>query len=313
MAPILLFVVGMTASAWGAVEDRRLQAVSPEQKTFTLESKTAGDKKGQVITVTGADDASIKAFLKTLGKGDVLTVPIPIVENKVALSDVQTQTKYIGFGSALLATVIGLIAVFLYIYIVSGGQPRNFIIGTDNRYSGSKFQMTLWLGVIGIAYVATVFLRAWYGGSSYLGGVDLTSNLLALMGISGVAAGGAKAITTLKDTTGRQQNALADAGTPPGAPPPAPAPVKTTGTPQFWRDLTRNDAGEWDMGDVQVLVVTVIAVIAFAMVVIEYWGTGIQLVAHTTLPDVNIGLTALFGGGIATYLLKKIGGTVGQS
>jgi hypothetical protein len=240
-------------------------------------------------------------------------VPDKIDGNKVSLTEIKVTTGHVG-GFWIFAVVCAAAVVFIYILVVSGGKPSDFVLGADNRYSNSKFQMTVWFGVVGVAYVTTLLLRLWFG---YLGGVDLPAHLLTLIGISGVSGGGAKATTSLKNAAAETHNAQADAAAAaaPGNPAPALKPTKTVAqtSPRFWHDLTHNDKGEWDMGDVQMLLVTAIAVIAFAIAMIEYWSAGIKLVTHDTLPDVDVGLTALFGTGLGAYLVKKISAKPGEA
>jgi hypothetical protein len=308
LAITLLLLLGLTArSAWA--KEWRVEQVDPADGVLTVVGEGA-------ITVSGGDAATAK--LKTIAAGDTVSLPNVIVDHKIAAADVTVATREVGLVLGVAAVAAALVVVLVYVLVVTGGEPRTFILGADNRFSSSKVQMAAWFGVVAVAYGATFLLRLWLGGLDYLGGIDMPADLLTLIGLSGASGGGAKLSTGMKAAAAEQHNRQLAANPPanPDAQMMQPTKVRKSdpsGWGDLWHDLTHNDAGQWDVGDAQMLVVTAIAIVAFAVAVVHYWAAGIQLVADTTLPDVNLALTALFGGGLGAYLAKKIAGKLGEA
>jgi hypothetical protein len=89
---------------------------------------------------------------------------------------------------------------FLLYFIFSGFKPTQLIIGEDNRYSNSRFQMAVWFFVLITTYIAALWIRVLWAGWDFIGGVDIPKNLLLLSGMSALTFGGAKGITTSKNT-----------------------------------------------------------------------------------------------------------------
>jgi hypothetical protein len=343
---ILLSASCPGSTAWA--KDLRVLGIDAEKVEITVPNPSGGEQK---ITVSGDKDKA-KTLLKTIHVGDTVEVP-DATTNTVELAALKIRTVPIG-AEWVLAVIVAAFVVLLYSLWLTRGHPSKSFVGTDNRLSNSKVQMNLWFGVVAIAYLATFLLRFWAGGWDfhYLGGLDIPTNLLALIGLSGVSGGGAKITTAHKDAAAERQQtahtvsmmALEDAaaerkaeaqalaGATDGAKAAAyvradaaaervreartllkiPRKDANTKAPGL-KDLKQNDEGKFDMGDVQMLLVTALAIIAFVVAMIRYWTAGIQLVAHATLPDVDIGLTALFGAGLGTYLVKKISGKPGQA
>jgi hypothetical protein len=249
-------------------------------------------------------------------------------------------------GQIVVALAIGAVAALVYAWLVTGTatvpgrRPRilALVIGQDGRYSNSKLQAAGWMAVLLIAYVGTCWLR-WRAGMSWddATNVGLSDNLLAMAGLSAAAAAGAKLVTGTKtanaETAPRQAAAAsqsppaqAAAGQPPpaqdpaaGQAPPAQAaagqpvlPIKTMGKPNLRHDLFKNDKGEWDVGDAQMVLVAAASILLFAW---NVWGTwsSLSLAGHVDLPHPTDALTFAFGGSLGGYLAKKIGGTVGLS
>ena len=205
-----------------------------------------------------------------------------------------------------VAVLISLLAVLL------GRQVSMLLIGLDGRYSNSKFQMFVWFGVVITTYVATNFLR-WYASgcsSEFIGGVDFPQNLLLLSGLSALTFGGAKAITV-----SQVQGAEANASAQPGATKEdvtkaidkAKPKLKPDEVASFFKNLACDDQGNPDLGDVQMVVVTILAVLVYFCQVWHFLGT-IQLLKNVTIPDVDTTILATFGLGQGAYLAKKATG-----
>ena len=118
-------------------------------------------------------------------------------------------------------------------------------------------------------------------------GVGIPQNLLLLSGISAFSFAAAKGITTRK-----VQDALAQG---------AVAPKGTAGSQGLIVDLTCNDSNQLDLGDFQMLVITLVAVAYY--LVVAFNGLG-RLDAATSMlmPDVDTTILASFGLGQGAYL-----------
>jgi hypothetical protein len=264
-------------------------------------------------------DTVVKDQLKQLHKGDHVQVVYTTDSSKnqntlKALSiDSISNTSVAGVWA-----ILGSVAITLLLYcFFSGFKPQQLIIGEDNRYSNSKFQMALWFFVLITSYIAALWIRLWAAGPAFVGGVNIPNNLLLLSGLSALTFGGAKAITSTKS----------------GAPGEA---MKTIATedPSFFFDLTHDDGtrptpeirakdgqllvpatpgtAKFDFGDFQMLVITLIAVVTYIILIFDFFGS-VAYARVITLPDVDTTILATFGLGQGAYLTKKAVGDVGKT
>jgi hypothetical protein len=176
--------------------------------------------------------------------------------------------------------------------MVTHWRPQRFIIGLDNRYSNSQTQIVLWFGAVMTAYLALLALRIIYFHWQFIGGINLSQNLIMLSGLSAFSFGAARVIRQSKEG-------------PAGAPTPDPD-VR----PSF-SDLVQNDKRTADIGDFQMLLITIIAVVIFLMATFHALGH-LAVASTTSLPDVDTTLLSLFGIGQGAYLVKKAGSAPGQ-
>jgi hypothetical protein len=176
-------------------------------------------------------------------------------------------------------------------------HPLRLIIGEDGRYSNSKFQMSIWFCLVIASYLSVVYLRLTQIGWEFFGNVNIPNNLLLISGMSALTFAGAKGITTAKvDDAHAQGN----------------ADPKPAGRAQFLQNLVQNDLGAFDLGDFQMLVVTLLAVGMFAISVFHFLGL-IETKNPTSLPDIDTTILAAFGLGQGAYLTKKAVGKVASS
>ncbi len=204
--------------------------------------------------------------------------PVPVLQKLIAL------------GGAL-----AVIAAFAA--LATAGRPWMYLVGDDNRMSNSQTQLVLWFGVVAVAYGADLILRAWFLGWGFMGGISMTTNVLAMTGLSGLSFGAAKVVAV-------QKSAGAPAPTPaPGAPPAPAAPPAVAAKPKF-TDLVLNDYGDADLGDFQMILISTAATVIFACASWEFL-TLIDIAKTTTLPDVDTALLGSFGIGQGAYLIKK--------
>jgi hypothetical protein len=204
--------------------------------------------------------------------------PVPVLQELLALG-------------AALAVIVAVAAV------ATAGRPWRFLVGDDNRMSNSQTQMALWFGVVAVVYGGALILRAWFLGWDFMGGISMTTNVLAMTGLSGLAFGAAKVVAVQKDASA--------AAPPPAAPAPvpAPAPAGPAARPRF-TDLVLNDFGAADLGDFQMILISGVATLIFACASWEFL-TLVDIVKTTTLPDVDTALLGSFGIGQGAYLIKK--------
>jgi hypothetical protein len=203
------------------------------------------------------------------------------------------ESKEIPEAQRVLALFAAALALFGFTALATRGSPLQvLLVGEDNRYSNSKTQMSLWLGLTLCSYLASVALRglAWQWNWS----IGIPQNLLVLSGLSGLSFATAKGITSRKVADAKAAEAID-----PKAPQKCPA-LK----PEFPYDLLYDDDGKFDVGDYQMILITVIAAVCYLLFVFRFLGT-VEMYADASLPDVDTTLLGLFGVGQGAYLAKK--------
>jgi hypothetical protein len=209
---------------------------------------------------------------------------------------------------AVLIFTAAVAALLLIATAAAGWDLGAFVLGLDGRYSNSKMQMALWFVAVIAAYVTAVIVRFTAGGWMCFDDVGIPEDLLVLSGLSALTFGVAKAVTTQK------KNALPAASTL-KAPPAAAAvnPNARHAGSNLLRDLVTNDLGNADIGDFQMILITLIAVCTFVLTLIQWLGM-VDITPHHTwlLPDVDTTLLSLFGIGQGAYLVKKMASNVGE-
>ena len=243
------------------------------------------DWRSRTFTVT---DANARAAMKELRSGDLVWV----TTSGGTMQDVYVQKESVSFLRILttLFVVAALLWIIAWICIRGTGYGMaRFLVGRDNRYSKSKFQIALWFGTVIVAYLATLYLRWWTSVPGLIGGVDIPENLLLLSGISALSFGTAKGIAQGKE------NRAAAAGV--QAKPPA-------DQPRFPTDLVCDDSGQPDLGDFQMVVITLVAVGVYLVQIFDFLGL-LLMNAQVSMPDVDPTLLGIFGISHGTYLTKK--------
>ena len=251
----------------------------------------------------------------------------------------------------LLVLVFAALGLLGIAAIVTKGRPLAFVVGMDNRYSNSKVQVAVWFWIVISTYISAWVFRTSVAGWDFAGMIKIPQNLLLLSGLSAITYGGAKAITTskadaanpaAKSSADLQTKAVADAQqelavaeaalannpkdaaltkgvadaqarvnnmprTVPGA--------KTRATDadrNFLLNLVQNDAGGFDFGDFQMLIVSALAVTTYLMLFFHSFET-VAFTKAITLPDVDTTILSVVGIGQGAYLAKKAGGNIGTS
>jgi hypothetical protein len=293
----------------------QVQSVTPDPASLDVKGGMTGPDR-EHLAPGGFDhlvvrDPTVKESVKKLQKADRVTLAYAISADQKELKSFTVDTIAVSSATVPLALLVASLICFFLYWLLSGLHPMQLIIGEDNRYSNSKFQIALWFGVLITTYVATILLRAWSDGGDFLNGVNIPKNLLLISGLSAFTFGAAKGITTSKVNE-------ADALGKPDA-------KNSTGArPNLLKDLTHDDGfiggpgGKparppmLDLGDFQMVVVTVLAVAVYLGVVYHFLGS-MPKTTSIGLPDVDTTILATFGLGQGAYLTKKAVGNVGQS
>jgi hypothetical protein len=204
------------------------------------------------------------------------------------------QSESVGRGKRWLSLLLAAFGLWLVALIFTKGHPTTLFLGIDKRYSTSKFQTVLWFWIVISAYCAILYYRIAAAGWSYIGGVDIPLNLLVLSGISVLTFAAAKAITVgkVEQAAAKGEDAKPAAVTPKAG------------------DLIQDDLRRTDLGDFQMVTITVLAVVIYAVSTVEFM-QNIEFRRVITMPDVDATLLAIFGLGQAAYLGKKAAGDAG--
>lgn len=180
----------------------------------------------------------------------------------------------------------GIAAVgFVYAaYVTATGNYAiwNSVRGEDHRASTSKFQVFLWTGAVLFAYVAVLAVRWKAGQTDTL--PDIPEGVLAALGISSGTAVAAQAITANAVGSGSSVKlpSARDRGLAP---------------------IFQNDADQPDIGKIQLVAWTFIAIGVFLAGVLRIVSSGST---DASLPDIDPTLMVLTGLGSATYLGRKL-------
>lgn len=261
-----------------------------------------------------AKDTVVQERVKQLQKGDRIRITFESENNNQNVLKQFCLDTMPPVSSTVRTTVLLTCAVvcFLISAALTRSNPLKLTIGEDGRYSNSKIQIAIWFFVLITSYLSTLWLRAWYGGCDFIGGINVPHNLLLVSGLSVISFAGAKAITTSKVADAESKsNGNAD--------PKNSANAKL----DFFQNLTHNDGQaaanakaakppQLDFGDFQMLIVTLIAVGTYLLLVFNYLGV-LETSKLVSLPDLDTTVLAAFGLGQGAYLAKKAAGDVGES
>jgi hypothetical protein len=278
------------------LQNARIDAIDTNHVSITITDCPALPKKyypcnGDVMTLAVTSD--LRPELNHFKNGDHLQID---TDGKSALS-LAIRTLEVDSGTRLLVLAISLAGFLGLAALLTWGNPLKLIEGLDHRYSNSQFQIAIWFWVVMATYLAVVYLRVEQAGWEFFGFVSIPQNLLLLSGMSALTFGMARAITTTKT------NAAVVAGKPN---------PKAGGNPNIWTDLVKNDDGDVDIGDFQMLVVTLLAVGMYLALIYHFLGA-IEARASVDLPNVDSTVLASFGLGQGAYLAKKAVGNAGTS
>ncbi|PCK77506.1 hypothetical protein [Rhizobium sophoriradicis] len=288
-----------------AQEPVRLEATvtgAPAADGASIQLRFKDLENDSVVTTS---DASLRQVVKQLSAGDQVVVTVNDSKNPENLQSAFVKHIKISPFSAIASVVLSAGAILLLVRML-GARPLGLVKGEDGRFSKSKIQMGLWFLVVFSTYLGITALRVWYLGGGFFGGVNIPTNLLLLTGLSAFTFGAAKAVTSQK-----MDNAAVAAAPAPGAVGPAPATPKPKAEDAKMSDLFKNDGGDFDLGDTQMMVITFIVVMLFIGSSVVFLQ---DLTAHATItmPDVDTTLLSIFGLGQGAYLFKKVASKPGD-
>jgi hypothetical protein len=199
-----------------------------------------------------------------------------------------------GIAMPYVIGLAGLFVLWLIIGVASRFKPSTLFIGADGRPSTSKLQMVVWTAAVVFSYLAVSWARYRLGIHGPL--PPLPVNLLIAMGVSGATAVSAQAIAVSSAANAPAVPAAPPVATPLGMVyPAAPAAIAQSG-------IIADDSGGPDIGKIQVVIWTMIAVGVFLFKVVR----SINLGSAGGLPDIDTTLVILMGLGHSVYLGKKI-------
>lgn len=277
------------------------------QSNVLIES-IADDRKSMRITdcpkkcdgapsTISVKDVGLQDRLKDFHAGDHASITYVPGKEENALKTLAFRTTKLGFGERAVVFCGSGLVLFVLAALFSLGHPSKLLLGEDNRYSNSKFQIASWFFVLLAAYLSNLVLRAYSFGMEFWGGVNIPANLLLLSGLSAVTFGAAKGITTAK-----VQDAVAQG---------IANPKQAAASPSLLRDFAQNDAGQFDLGDFQMIIVTLIALATYSVLIFSFLAS-LDSRRTQTLPDVDTTILATFGLGQGAYLTKKAVSPVGS-
>jgi hypothetical protein len=200
---------------------------------------------------------------------------------------IAVKTVVVSARRRAAALTLAFVAVLGTLWLLHA-SPRRLVLGEDGRYSKSKFQVAVWFITLIAGYLATIGLRWWASDWTLVGGVGIPTDLLVISGISAFTFVGAKSVTVSK---------MAQS--------PAFAAMKQAVAPShFPDDLINDDRGNPDLGDAQMVLITLVAVGTYVATVFSWLGV-LHLAAQIQMPNIDSTLVAVFGLGQGAYLVKK--------
>lgn len=265
----------------------KIESISMNRSAMQIQCRHGESFINPTITIA---DPALQAAVQHFGEGDRVVIEYKTENGKNILQNLAVKTQELGWLPRILVLIGScIVLLFIFLLLLKNGL-QNLIIGTDNRYSNSKTQIVLWFFILISTYIASIVLRSWYGGIDFVGGVSIPQNLLLLSGLSALTFVTAKGITQSKVESGAiKEKAKAS---------------------KFPDDLFLDDERRVDLGDFQMIIITLLAVVVYLVEVLGFLST-IEFHQIVTLPDVDTTILATFGLGQGAYLAKKFLGDAG--
>lgn len=359
--PCTIFAEGPSGNAVGAATATANSTITANVVSISDDKKSIEVKESNPpndATLTLSKEAQDEISGMTLTQGDVISITVG--QNNVVTSIKPSKRITVPVGARfgyLLGSAAGLLILSILALMLAGKKGlcnfRLLLIGEDNRYSNSKFQIAIWFFVLITTYLATVLLRWCHAGGDYLQ-VDIPQHLLLLSGLSALTFAGAKAITISKidpKNTQAADNAAKNAAAASGAAGMAASEVAKTVAAGYvdpekqqaayvaakkakaatedakQKAITakRNvdqpnffrDLLQNDKGQVDFgdfqMLVVTLLAVGVYLLAAFQFLNHIDVLKVVTLPDVDTTILSAFGLGQGAYLTKKYAGDVGES
>jgi len=178
---------------------------------------------------------------------------------------------------------LSLLILYIVYKATTGDSASRLYEGADGRPSTSKFQFFLWTIVVIFSYPALYTVKLLQNPPNFSPITSLPDNLLIAIGMSVVSVSAAKAITVSYVTTNRIAKSQV-----------------ASGKGKFG-DIFQDDSGVPDLGKVQIMAWTFIAIVSYLIAIGHNISTN-----NPELPNIDKSLMALMGLGHAAYLGKKV-------
>lgn len=321
-AGVALLLTANTVTAAGPPRDvvqfwnARVEAVGAEQVSLALRL-VAGRPDDDLVVSVAVPTPELKAAVRDFARGDFVRGEYE-PGGRATLRAVAVETRPVRWEERAVAAAVVAAVILGFGLAVTRGRIADLLVGEDNRYSKSKFQLAVWFFVVVVAYGSALALRGRHSDGELVGGVNIPQNLLLLSGLSALT------FATAKVMTKSNVDAAVRAGQRPGVPtktvasaargavavpqaidPATEAKIAGADQPRFVHDLVRDDHGRADLGDFQAVVISLLAAGVYAVTAYTFLGT-LELRRVVALPDVDTALLALFGLGQGAYLGKKL-------
>lgn len=271
----------------------RIEYISMDRSAMKIRCRQGESFTNPTITIA---DPALQAAVQHFGEGDQVFLEYKTENGKNILQNLSVKTQGLGWLPRIVALIgSGITLLFIFWFLLRNGL-RKLIVGIDERYSNSKTQIVLWFFILISTYIASILLRSLYGGIDFVGGVSIPQNLLLLSGLSALTFVTAKGITVQNIESGKVDKTRAN-------------------QPKFPDDLFLDDQRDddqrnVDLGDFQMIIITLLAVVVYLAEVFGFLST-IEFHKVVSLPDVDTTILATFGLGQGAYLAKKFLGDAG--
>jgi len=188
-----------------------------------------------------------------------------------------------------LAGIVGLILFWIVLRLATKSKTSSIITGEDGAPSTSKAQLVAWTAVVVFSYLALYWVRIRMGNFAAL--PSIPHNVLIALGISGATAVAAKAI------------AVNSAANPAANPPQNAIPLPAVQGQAILNSsgILLDDSGKPDIGKVQIVIWTIIALGVYLVTVVHAVHKGTP-----DLPDIDRTLMILMGLGHSIYIGQKV-------
>ncbi|HEY5289115.1 MAG TPA: hypothetical protein VIJ59_03675 [Caulobacteraceae bacterium] len=316
--------------------DAKIEAVGAGRATLSVDLPTLTN-----TVVLQLPTRDLRGAIVDARAGDTAQIEVDDALHPTRVTKITDVARPVQWSTRFWAMALSALGFALVLCLLTGFRPQTLLLGADKRYSNSQVQFALWFGAVAIVYVAAIGLRILYLGTDFIGGVGLPQNLIVLTGFSAFTFGGAKVIAAQKVASAATaqagvmaqgaaaqaaavnnavaaQNAALPAAAAPMQPIALVSPIgvktvsdKGAGLGRVIPDLTQNDNGDADLGDVQMILVAMAAVILFLLTAFHFLGR-LEMNSQIVLPDVDTALLSIFGLGQGAYLVKKAALPLGQ-